>query len=254
MNRKVILLLLFFCSIMTYAQKEYDSFLKEGKVWRMEYKQVVYEGESYQDKIIMLSGDTLIDDIPFRRMLEKRWMRGIQDEPTDWKATYGYIGEKDGKVYYWHNSYPTTPQIVMDFSLNVGDNVVGSTGVVYVVKAVSDTILSKSDDKCTRRCVYVCIKDREYHDRYSDTWIEGIGSVKGGIKGIEDTFVMGATPKLLRCEDGEVCIYNTEDNLRSIISNGLNNKNNESYFQLNGLPVTPSTHGVYVKDGRKVMK
>lgn len=126
MKRNIILLFSIYCSIMAYAQKEYDSFLKEGKVWRMEYKQVVYEGESYQDKIIMLSGDTLIDDIPFRRMLEKRWMRGIQDEPKDWKATYGYIGEKDGKVYYWHNSYPTTPQIVMDFSLNEGDNVVGS--------------------------------------------------------------------------------------------------------------------------------
>lgn len=254
MKRNIILLFSIYCSIMAYAQKEYDSFLKEGKVWRMEYKQVVYEGESYQDKIIMLSGDTLIDDIPFRRMLEKRWMRGIQDEPKDWKATYGYIGEKDGKVYYWHNSYPTTPQIVMDFSLNEGDNVVGSTGVVYVVKAVSDTILSRSDDKRTRRCISVSIKDGEDLDRYSDTWIEGIGSIKGGITGIEGTFVAGAFPKLLLCEDNDICIYNTEDDLRSAIHHGLNNKNGDTYFQLNGLPVIRSSHGIYVKDGKKVVR
>jgi hypothetical protein len=54
--------------------------------------------------------------------------------------------------------------------------------------------------------------------------------------------------------DYDICIYNTEDDLRSAIHHGLNNKNGDTYFQLNGLPVIRSSHGIYVKDGKKVVR
>ena len=259
MRKSVLLMLLAFCSMMMYAQKTYESLLEEGKVWKMEYKQVVAPeyGDVYYDEVIMLQGDTLIGDIPFKRIYTKGWLRGEQSEPADWSSRNEFIGELDGKIYYWQNSYPATPHIVMDFSLNVGESMVGSEYDEFVVKAVSDTILASSEDKQSRRCISASIKDRGDLDRYSDTWIEGIGSVKGGLKGVDGTFVMGAYPKLLRCEVNGVCIYDREGSKSETlnITTPMDNSYhlNNIYFNLQGRPVksTPK-HGIYIKDGRKV--
>lgn len=68
MRKSVLLMLLAFCSMMVYAQKEYESLLEEGKVWKMEYKAAIpqeyVERYSYED--VVLQGDTVIDGIPFK--------------------------------------------------------------------------------------------------------------------------------------------------------------------------------------------
>ena len=37
-------------------------------------------------------------------MFVKVWIAD-ENEPTEWKAIPGYIGEKDGKIYYYRNYY-----------------------------------------------------------------------------------------------------------------------------------------------------
>ena len=116
---------------------------------------------------------------------------------------------------------------------------------------VSDTILSRSDDQRPRRCISLVMKYKESFN--PDIWIEGVGSVYGGIRGILSTNVMGAYPKLLRCEDNGVCIYESEDYQTSIriVQDDQNRSIKESN---NGLPTTPSTRGIYIQDGKKVIK
>ena len=264
MKRCVVLLLSALCSIIVYAQKEYDSILKEGKVWRMEYKLVVEPGygDVYNDEIIMLKGDTLIDEVPFKQMHKKSWRRGEESEPTEWKAIRCYIGEKDGKIYYLEDN-PYNPSyrpylIVMDFSLGIGDDFVyTSTGsgsqIVYAVKTASDTIFSCSDDKRPRRCLSVIEKDIEFYMR-SDIWIEGVGAVKTGLTGIFGLYQYGAYPKLLRCEDNGVCIYEAEDVSADIQTVKENHTTGAVTYDLQGRRVLqPQKGGLYIREGRKVV-
>ena len=60
------MLLSFFCSIMVHAQKEYDSFLKEGKVWKMEYppSQPNPDDDVSYFRCVKLQGDTLRKRFP----------------------------------------------------------------------------------------------------------------------------------------------------------------------------------------------
>ena len=75
MRESVILLLATFCGIMAYAQKEHDSFLKEGKTWKMEYPPSQPTPDDYVSyfRCVKLQGDTLINDIPFKQIHKKDW-------------------------------------------------------------------------------------------------------------------------------------------------------------------------------------
>ena len=210
----IVLLLSFFCSIMAHAQKEYDSFLKEGKVWKMEYppSQPNFDGEVSDFRCIKLHGDTLINDIPFKQILRKDW-NANESEPAEWNAVPEYIGEKDGKIYNYRNYYaPKGPDVVMDFSLNIGDGFVDfHIGRHFVVNDIYYVTPLRADIRCTRRSIYLCPNWLDDKLQDSDTWIEGIGSIKGGIMGTEGATVLGTYPRLLRCEDNGVCIYNAEE-------------------------------------------
>lgn len=212
----IVLLLPFFCSIMAHAQKEYDSFLKEGKVWKMEYPPSQPNPDDYVSyfRCVKLQGDTLINDIPFKQIHKKDWSTE-ENEPAEWEAIPGYIGEKDGKIYYYRNYYgPQGPDVLMDFSLGLGDELVDfHIGRHFVVSDISYVTPIRADIRCTRRSIYLCpdLMESYRQMRSSDTWIEGIGSIKGGIMGTEGATVLGTYPRLLRCEDNGVCIYNAED-------------------------------------------
>ena len=152
MRKIVILFFSFLLSIIVYAQNQYDTILKEGMVWRMESEIPVAEGYTYFDAIYTLRGDTLINDIPFKGLYKKSWSRGEQEESIDWYNN-GFIGEQNGKVYFWAGMSSKAPQLVMDFTLSVGDTFVDPSGFEYIVKNVSDTILSRSDDQRPRHCI-----------------------------------------------------------------------------------------------------
>ncbi len=245
----IVLLLSFFCSIMAYAQKEYDSFLKEGKVWKMEYIPSSIGNDVSGFRYLKLYGDTTISDIPFKRVLIKEW-NANEYEPSEWKLSHDLIGEKDCKIYSLTDYSTKGPKVVMDFSLDRGDDFV-IYNATFVANTVSDTILIHSDDKFPRRCISVSLKGM--NDKYTDTWIEGVGSAKGGLMGIDCLYFMGSSPKLLRCEDNGVCIY-FADETTGITVPQLPHINT-SLFDLQGRPVKDaSRHGIYVKDGRKVIR
>ena len=265
----IVLLLSFFCSIMVYAKKEYDSFLKEGKVWTMSYKATL-NPEVYPDLYhyskMMLHGDTLINEIPFKQIYEKGLTDNLEDESAEWKATRQFVGEKDGRIFYLNGDYSVNPIGVMDFSLNVSDvfdgdkNVDKDVNEYYIVKSVSDTILLCSDDKRPRRCLEIYTKELEGNEYATDTWIEGVGSVIYGMKGLYGLSLTGSTPKLLRCEDNGVCIFSADEQEKNNQTTSMSSPKsifqyNNTFFNLQGRPVKNAPqHGIYVKDGRKVIR
>lgn len=261
MKKVLILFAIMLLPTMLFADgnEEYDSFLTKGKVWEMQYVKSV--GPEYQDKAVVfeeykLDGNTLtIDDIPFKKI----YTRGREEwtgepYPETWDASNNYLGEKDGKVYLYDNSYNQVI-LVMDFTLNNGDIYVQQTGnsmssEEWVVTDVVEKILPESQDKRLRKIIYL---QSTLHTSSTDVWIEGVGSITGGMKGGLIFFSGGAIPCLIKCSIGESTLfYNTE-------AAGLNQLNNtipqsSSLYDLSGRRLTREPErGVYIKDGRKVV-
>ena len=240
---------------------QHDSFLKEGKVWTMQLNPE-NDPDSFTLEKLTLRGDTLIKEVPFKQVYKKCWIHNKESEPVEWEASHLYIGEKYGKVYNWYDNSKVPPLCVMDFSMKTGGGMshtrdYGNQYESFIITSVSDTVLSFSDDKISRRRLSVSVIDKKGTVTGSDTWIEGVGSVNYGLT--DGVSTDNSTQLLLRCDDNGVCIYEVEDYQTSIhnITNGENKNIRDSkkgHYQLNGLPAIRLGHGVYVKDGRKVIK
>lgn len=227
----------------------------EGKEWTMLYELVVnpsvYENRQIYYKMTLV-GDTVIADIPFKQIFEKHWWKHGEEEPAQYSATYGYLGEKDGRIYSWYAPNPMTPECVMDFSLQSGDAMsLTDYNDKFVVKAVSDTIILNSTDQITRKCLYINYIDNEERN---DVWIEGIGSVCYGLDGLKGFVSSGSRQKLIRCVDSGVCIFDEDDDV-SLLSRLKAQNANTTIYDLQGhrLQDEPD-RGFYIVDGKKFIK
>lgn len=197
--------------------KEY-SLLSEDKVWT-----VKIESHGFNDTYVSymeykLMDKTSIDGISYWQLFTRHKQEG-EDEWSEWEPEeFGgttYIGEdNDGKVYYYDTYMKNF--LLMDFSMQEGDVYRFDDDYYdvhpYVVTAVSDTILENSFDRKPRKCIYLSriangeILTEDYH---RDVWIEGIGSMKDGLMGME-CFQLSGARQLMKCtEHGNIIYYNT---------------------------------------------
>ena len=247
MKKNLLLLFLSLVSICINAQKNFESLLQDGKVWKVEYSSTPVETvERYAYEDIVLQGDTIIDGILFK------------------SDGYSWIGQKDGVVYncveYMNLGQPYP---YMDFSLNVGNEFViyekefdeeGDSMVTWVVDrfeaiAVSDTIIAISSDKRLRHCVYV----KSLLNNQQDCWVEGIGSLTYGILGYRLLANwVGSNIRLLQCRQNDEVLYYANDFTVDMSSSRSHKISKEIFFDLQGRRIvgTPK-RGIYVKDGRK---
>jgi hypothetical protein len=145
----------------------------------------------------------------FKQIVSSSWQYD-QDGPSNWKETNEYVGEADGKVYLYNQQTKNTIQ-VMDFTLKVGDTyrqtLTGDPKNGYwdfVVTAVKDTVIATSVDKTPRKCLYLSWSDSKETD---DVWVEGIGSLYGGVQGAYGRMKTGAISMLRICKADEQTLY-----------------------------------------------
>ena len=74
----------------------------------------------------------------------------------------------------------------------------------FVVTAVTDTVIATSSDKTPRKCLYL---SRPGSTNIDDVWIEGIGSLVGGVYGSLVQLMGGAIPSLRKCQKDEQTLY-----------------------------------------------
>ena len=264
--RKYLLLLFMFLFTMLHAQKTFQSVLQDGLVWEMEHAGFVYPDKimefSYRELVLL--DDTLIDDIPFKRV----YGQTLTDKGELVRTPCGYlIGQKDGRVYQYEDYeleekwvqryYP-----IMDFSLTAGDEFSMLMEEPYddeepifelqrfKVMDVSDTVIVGSTYKHPRRCLYV----KRLFNSYEDCWVEGIGSLKCGITG-RRWFTIGRE-RLIRCSHDDEVLYCTEKTTHiADVSATKRTFGKSAVFDLQGrrLNAVP-TRGMYIKDGRKYVK
>ena len=193
------------------AQNDYLPFVENGKEWTMAYLGTVspeYQHTfSYQQ--IKLGSAIEVDGMTFKQIVSSSWQYD-QDGPSNWKETNEYVGEADGKVYLYNQQTKNTIQ-VMDFTLKVGDTyrqtLTSDPNDGYwdfVVTAVKDTVIATSVDKTPRKCLYLSWSDSKETD---DVWIEGIGSLYGGVQGAYGRMKTGAISMLRICKADEQTLY-----------------------------------------------
>lgn len=193
------------------AQNDYHPFVENGKEWTMAYLGTV--GPEYQHTFsyqqIRLGSAIEVDGMTFKQIVSSSWQYD-QDGPSNWKETNEYVGEADGKVYLYNQQTKNTIQ-VMDFTLKVGDTyrqtLTGDPNDSYgdfVVTAVKDTVIATSVDKTPRKCLYLSWSDSKETD---DVWIEGIGSLYGGVQGAYGRMKTGAISMLRICKADEQTLY-----------------------------------------------
>ena len=192
-------------------QNDYLPFVEDGKEWTMASLGIV--GPEYQHTFsyqqIKLGSAIEVDGITFKQIVKSSWQYD-QDGPTNWKETTEYVGEADGKVYIYNQQTKNTVQ-VMDFTLKVGDTyrqtLTGDPkngGWDFVVTAVKDTVIATSADKTPRKCLHLSLSDSKEND---DVWVEGIGSLYGGVQGAYGRVKAGAISMLRICKADEQTLY-----------------------------------------------
>ena len=251
MKHIFLYLSMLFCSNAIWAQGDTRQLLAENKKWEMHYT-INNPPNSRVARVeeMTLTQDTTINGLSFKRRETKSYILG-EDIPSGWVAN-GYLGYDHGKVYVWKIGY-SHPQLCMDFSLEVGDELTlgesGSSDFTYKVIAVSDTIFNNSADKERRKCIYV--RGLEYSN-VTDVWVEGIGSLTYGVTGVTPLF-FGASPCLYECaKDGVILFRSNETSFISSVQ--LDVLKTNAIFDLQGRRLTQApAKGVFIQNGKKVI-
>ena len=192
----------------------YRPLINDNKEWTTAhlYSAVSPNEPGYQHSFfyeqIKLGSAIEVDGVTLKQIVRSQWNYG-EDGPTNWKETDMYIGEVDGKVYFydhWSTNYHLVQ--VMDFTLQEGDtyrqhttNADHDNYADFVVVAVTDTVIATSVDKTPRKCLYI---GRVGESKIYDVWVEGIGSLVSGVYGTYQYFMNGAIQTLRSCrQDGQ---------------------------------------------------
>ena len=194
-----------------WASAQTVSLLSDNKEWTMAYLGAV--GPEYQHTFsyeqIKLGSAIEMDGMTFKQIVSSNWNYD-QNGPSNWKETNEFLGEANGKVYLYNQQSKNTAQI-MDFTLKVGDTyrlmLTGDPNDGYmdfVVTAVTDTVIATSVDKTPRKCLYLSIPGSTNR---VDVWVEGIGSLVGGVRGAYVLQSAGAIPMLRTCKQDGQTLY-----------------------------------------------
>ncbi|MBQ3768855.1 MAG: DUF3244 domain-containing protein [Prevotella sp.] len=189
----------------------YRPMIEDNKEWTMVYMTTRPQEEDLQTfnyKQIKFGSALEVDGMTFKQMVCSNWENG-QNGPEDWKEKEEYLGEADGKVYLYNQHFKNTVKI-MDFTLQVGDTYrqiqMGDPNdyMDFVVTAVTDTVIATSIDKTQRKCLYL---SRPGSTKIDDVWIEGIGSLVGGVYGSLVQLMGGSIPSLRKCQKDGQTLY-----------------------------------------------
>ena len=251
-------LFIFFPIGSLYAQDEsytYRPFVEEGKVW-----------DFYDGKIHYIQGDTIVANHPC-----KKWIQ--QDVTFDDKSTIVnfelYVYEEDKKVWFFYPS-DTIPRLFFDFGAQVGDTICDMYCASSIIYTCNGHPLEEID-KYYKSYPAVILKTGYMFDagghvhklfwyNYCGPYTEYVSydSYMFVIEGVGGYFVphtldYGRMWEYYQCRVGDEIIYETR-----ILNNILTPAESTSphhIFDLSGRRLSaPPARGVYIEDGKKIIK
>ncbi len=259
MKHMILTLLCLQIFMTTKAQEPqaYRPMLVVGRAWNARW--VIPSGNIDLELKYYVQGDTVIDG-------EQYWK--LHSDIGGKYQGLALLLERDGKVW-WHHVYYKQGKLVYanelfyDFTLNVGDVPDVPNGSDLIVTSV-DTV--KSSGGLFRRLTLTRTLDSGYKRNF--IWVEGIGTDQGPFSQIEEVGVVGdlKTP-LETCYDGDECIFTADDfyapawtgDQTDVQSYHVGHPASSPLFDLQGrrLPsgqALPSRHGVFIRDGKKILR
>ena len=264
----LLLILIAFCFQLS-AQEDYRPFVVEGKSWKYYIKATTswWDGKEahwdteYAYSTLTIKGDTVVNGKEYKKVMHSSDKAFFYEVP---EFIYGIIREEDRKVYMRFN-YPDIydsneieyfeEYLIYDFNLKVGD----SFTVNYGVNDLNLKLISIEETDGKR--IYSFTTNSEYIPTMQ--WMEGAGGPYGlCMEQRTDVptciFCTRYTFLSLTCSLGDevLCSFDDEGNVVLGVEEVKADVNKDkSVYDLQGrrLNVEPS-HGIYIKDGKKVAR
>ena len=247
-----VVLLMCFLGTIDASASDYHPLLKEGKVWNMYYSNY---SRSYELTIcVRIIGDTIVDNEQCYKATSETIDRATGNAISKGGSVAVFL-EKDRKVFERRND---NWRLLYDFNLQQGDVSVVNDVTQQEVVAVDDVeVNEKSFRRMTLKETYVYKGDSVSVTGY---WVEGVGSSFGLLLPNNWTAMDGPMYLESCYEDGECIFYATDfyksgDTTDIKATNHVHRTKNNVLFDLQGRRLnTEPKHGVYIQNGRKVMR
>ena len=194
----LLALLLMAGGVKTQAQ-EYVPMIQEGNEWCTLEAIVCKDTEGHYNTLVnWLSGDTLINEVRFTKVMET-----LNGEGSPYQVAL--LREEDGKVCETYNG--NSEILLYDFTANVGDSLVCGYGDYFVLDSISIEQIGGVD----RKKFWFGLEYDFTGEPYAmETWIEGIGSDLGLLYCGSYYFCGGYYRALCFHQDGELIWQNPE--------------------------------------------
>ncbi len=204
---------------------------KEDDIFQVGRKWIVINSFYTPSKVYSLTGykcegQEVVDGL-LCNVLSYYWMSDFENPfevdddvlfSEDNKRSTSYIFQNGSKYYLHIPDEGWVDELLYDFSLNKGDSillypldpntvVIGDFDLSSLVTEVGDTILEESSDKRVRK--WLRIDEFAEGGGFNDTWIEGIGSLRGGPLGSRFNYTGGHV--LYKCFDDDNIYYINKD-------------------------------------------
>ena len=203
--------------------KAQDEFAPIGAKWNILWQSNNASNPLCITESLMITDDTVVDGLAYKKLLRK-----LSSETTNWQGSldydfYGLMREESGKVFY----KPINQEkefLLYDFSMNVND-----TAVMYYCQNTNNEIVIRVDSitaehiaDSDRRVFHISSKDSFSPDWMQlNTWVEGIGDMKGLLYSCHPVNAGGLTIRRLLCyhENDDLLFINEEFNSCEVDNN-----------------------------------
>ena len=233
---KILLTTLIIC-VSLPIEAQILPFVEAGKVWNYASNTGGFSE--------FLQGDTIVNG---KHCLKWYVTNGGFADNGGKAVLYGVMYEEDGKVYAIKNG-TDNPWMLYDFNWSVGDGI----GIDYGYGEAVILSVQKNVYEGIERRVYEAGFSPDIPERVEGIWIEGIGSVWGMTTLIVNP---GNSVYLINCtRNGKILYQSLEVPNTKIDAVHHTPHRPSSLFDLQGRPLsTPPSRGLYIQNGKKVIK
>ena len=218
MKQKLILIIIISVFTLFVKISNAQSFLTQDKIWSDYYHSDYYNMYDDTGKFLgwttakvttwyKVGADSLIEGTLYKQIL-------ISRDFLMQKWSLAALMREEGNKVFQYDSYYKTENLLYDFGMQPGDTLFDANGyIATVLQSVSDTIIDRT------RKVFNFLKC-EYGNNpqhyVEETWIEGIGALRGGIfRPLYDfstggSYHIGYRGTICYFENGEIVYHNTD--------------------------------------------
>lgn len=194
--KKVLLIIACLISFVEMWSQQPEAWFYKGKQWAR--LSIGYQIQDKSTTTSVIVGSEEIDGLTYWKVC-----RSYKENLSDLAFSGYYLREEGKKIYRY---YPNTKEetLFLDFNVKKGDSWITENSMDIKIIEVTDTILPNGDET-RRKCIKTGLD--EYH--VFEIWVEGIGSLHGGIEGLWIGRTGGGST-LLCCHDESQSFYVAE--------------------------------------------